>query len=130
MPEVLAAFRGPVSCRRTFDAAGIVLCGCTAEAPAEATTITFAATTDQDLPDTLTDARVESLGERCWRVSTATRSWFIEGGTAHVHCDVAASFYRAIPPRKVRRTRRLSWNLVLILAATRLGMGVLRLLRR
>jgi hypothetical protein len=48
----------------------------------------------------------------------------------HLHRDLAAQFYRAIPPRPAPWAKRVFWRLVLGLAASRAGLALLRALRR
>jgi hypothetical protein len=129
MAEVLATFRGPVSCARAADVPGLTFTGRTAESPDEDTAVVFSAVPPADLPGTLPDVVVERVSEAQWRISSAARAWLI-GGTVHVHCEIAAQFYRAIPPRPAPWTRRLMWRLVLALAANGAGIRLLRLLRR
>ncbi len=58
------------------------------------------------------------------------REWVIAAAAVHLHHEIAAQFYRAIPPRPVPPSRRWLWRIVLALAATRAGLAVLRALRR
>ena len=100
MPELLATFRGPVSCRCAPDIPGLTLSGDTAEAPGEATALAFSAAAPVQFPETLQDARVERLGPGRYRISSAAREWLIEAPAVHLHREIAAPFYRAIPPRR------------------------------
>jgi hypothetical protein len=129
MPEVLATFRGPVSCVRAPDIPGLTLTGRTSESPDEVTAVAFSAAAPAGLPDTLQDVVIERVSEARWRISSAPRAWLVSGA-AHVHGEIAAQFYRAIPPRPAPATKRLMWRVVLALAASRAGIVLLRLLRR
>jgi len=129
MPEVLATFRGPVSCSRAADVPGLTLTGRTSESPDEDTSVAFSAMAPAELPDTLQDVVVERVSEAQCRISSAAHAWLV-GGPVHVHGEIAAQFYRAIPARPAPWTKRLMWRLVLALAASRPGIGLLRLLRR
>jgi hypothetical protein len=130
MPEVLATFRGPVSCRRAADIPRLTLTGRTTEAPDEDTAVAFSAAAPAELPDTLEDVVVERLSEAQCRISSAPRAWLVNAAAVHVHGEIAAQFYRAIPPRAAPWTKRLMWRFVLALAASRAGIALLRLLRR
>ncbi len=48
----------------------------------------------------------------------------------HLHREIAAQFYRAIPPRPVPLLKRWFWRVVLALATSRAGLAALRVLRR
>ncbi len=130
MAELLATFTGPVSCARAAQVPGLTLQGDTAEAPGEYTTLGFSAAAPADLPAALPDAVVEHLGGLHYRIRTAGREWLIEAPAVHLHREIAAAFYRAIPPRPVPWVRRLFLSAVLVLAASRAGMAALRALRR
>jgi len=130
VPELLATFRGPVRCRCAADVPGLTLSGDTAEAPGEATALAFSAAAPAQFPETLQDARVERLGPGRYRISSAPREWLIAAAAVHVHRDVGAQFYHAIPPRPAPWHKRVFWRVVLTLAASRAGLALLRVLRR
>jgi hypothetical protein len=130
MPEVLATFRGPASCRCAGETTGLTLSGSTAERPAEATSLAFSAAAPADCPDTLQDAVVEGRGAGQYRIRSGTREWVIRARAVHLHREIAASFYRAIPPRPAPWRKRLFWRVVLILAGSRSGLALLKALRR
>jgi len=48
----------------------------------------------------------------------------------HLHREVAAQFYHAIPPRRAPWAKRMFWRTVLALGASRMGLRLLRALRR
>jgi hypothetical protein len=135
-PHPLAAFRGPVACRRTGNA--LILTGAAAAVEDERLILTFIGAAGlAEVADSLADSLVNSvaaaevlaLDERHCRIVSAARSWDVEVTSVHVHHDVGAVFYRAIPPRPVPLGKRLLWRLVLALAATRLGKRLLLLVR-
>jgi hypothetical protein len=130
MPEVLAAFRGPVSCTRTAGVPALTLSGNSVQPPGGEAALAFSASNVPDLPDTLHDAVVEQLGGGQYRIVSAPREWLITASAAHLHREIAAEFYRAIPPRPVPWRKRLFWRVVLALAASRAGLAALRALRR
>jgi len=130
MPELLASFRGPVSCRSVAGVPGLTLSGDTAEAPGEPTAVAFSAAAPAEFPDTLEDVRVERLAPGRYRISSAPREWLIDAAAVHVHREIANEFYHAIPPRPAPWRKRLFWRLVLALAASRTGLALLKALRR
>ena len=130
MPELLATFRGPVRCRCAPDVPGLTLRGDTAEAPGEATALAFSAASPVQFPETLQDARVERLSPGHYRISSAMGEWLIDAPAVHLHREIAAQFYSAIPPRRAPWRKRLFWRVVLALAASRAGLALLRTLRR
>jgi len=130
MPEPLVSFRGAVRCRRAPGPLGLTLIGATPERPGETTALAFSATAPDGFPEALEDAVVERLGANQYRIYSAPREWVIAATAVHLHREIAAQFYRAIPPRPVPPSRRWLWRIVLALAATRAGLAVLRALRR
>jgi hypothetical protein len=130
MPERLASFRGEVHCERADRMPGLTLEGKTREAPGEPTALAFSACAPADLPATLEEALVEHLGGRQYRISAATGSWVINASAVHLHREIAAQFYRAIPPRRAPWAKRVFWWAVLALAASRAGLALLRTVRR
>ena len=130
MPELLASFAGAVRCERSGAAPGFTLSGVSAAPPGDEITLVFPAAAPLNLPATLEGARVERLASGEYRISSAAREWRFSAGTAEVHAEVAAAFYRALPPRPVPWLKRVLWSLLLSLAATRAGLNTLRRLRR
>jgi hypothetical protein len=130
MSELVAAFRGPVTCTRAAAVPALTLRGDSAQPPGGETALAFSATALPDLPDTLQDAVVERLGSGQYRIVSASREWLISAGAVHLHREIAARFFRAIPPRPVPWRKRLFWRVVLALAASRAGLAALRALRR
>jgi hypothetical protein len=130
MPERLATFCGVVHCRHAHTVPGLILSGSTTEAPEEPTALAFSATVPADLPPTLQDAVVDHLGGADYRIGAGQREWLITSPAVHLHRDLAAQFYRAIPPRPAPWTKRMFWRVVLSLAASRAGLALLRALRR
>jgi hypothetical protein len=130
MPEPLATFRGRVTCTRTAGVPVLTLNGNSAQAPGGEMALAFSATAVPDLPDTLQDVTVEQLGDGQYRIVSAPHEWLISASAAHLHREIAAQFYRAIPPRPVPWRMRVFWRAVLTLAATGAGLAALRALRR
>ena len=129
MSERLATFRGAVRCTRAGDVPGLTLTGMTAEAPEEPTMLAFSRASGE-FPATLQDPVVERLADGRWRIASASTEWLLPAGPAHLHRDVAARFYQAIPPRSAPWVKRAFWRVVLALAASRAGLATLRRLRR
>lgn len=130
MSERLATFRGTVRCTRARDVPALTLSGVTAEAPAEPTALAFSAGPPGEMPPTLQDAVVERLGDGRYRIASPQGEWLLPGVAAHLHREIAAAFYRAIPPRPAPAGKRAFWRVVLGLAASRAGLATLRWLRR
>jgi len=129
MPERLATFCGVVHCRRAHTVPGLILSGSTAEAE-EPTALAFSAIAPADLPVTLEDAVVDHLGGAQYRIGAGQREWLIASPAVHLHREIATQFYRAIPPRPAPWAKRVFWRVVLLLAASRTGLALLRALRR
>ncbi|MGH8303563.1 MAG: hypothetical protein ACRET5_19115 [Steroidobacteraceae bacterium] len=124
----LAAFRGPVACRRTADA--LTLTGAAADSLDDRLIVTLSRANAPEMPNSFAAATVSVLDEHRYRITSASRFWAVEAASAHVHRDVGAAFYRAIPPRAVPLRKRLFWRVVLALAGTRSGKRMLLSLRR
>lgn len=131
MSEPRHAFSGPVRCRRDSAPLSLTLSGAAAAPHSGMLTLAFAgAAAAPDLPEALTDAAVEALGAGRYRILTAAHEWLISARGLTVTREVAAEFYRALPPRPVPAGKRLLWRAVLALAASRAGLTLLRVLRR
>ena len=130
MPERLVSFRGSVECHREDCVPGLTLTGTTTTPCAQRAALAFSAAAPADLPATLEDVEVEHLGGNEYRIATAGRSWVISASAVHLHSEIAAQFYRAIPPRPAPWGKRVFWQAVLALAASRAGLALLRALRR
>jgi hypothetical protein len=128
LPTALAAFRGPVTCRRGLSA--LTLTGCAADSADDRLIVTFIAATVADFPDSLSAATIRARDERRYRILSGSQEWIVEAMSVHVHRDIGREFYRAIPPRPVPRKKRFFWRVVLALAATRAGKRLLLSLRR
>jgi hypothetical protein len=127
-PQPLAALRGSVSWRRASNT--LTLTGRASDSEDERLILTFIGSGSVELPDSLAAAEVLALDAHHYRIVTPAGSWQIEARSAHVHRDIGAAFYRAIPPRQVPLKKRLFWRFVLMLAGTRAGKRLLLSLRR
>ena len=130
MPEALVRFSGPVRCQRGAAPLGLTLSGRAGAPPGEPATLAFSGAAPPQLPATLTDALIERLDARRYRITSAQQAWDIEANALHVHIEVAGPFYAALPPRRVPLAKRLLWRVVLTLAASRAGLKLLAALRR
>ena len=127
----LVRFRGGVSCRREAGPLGLTLVGRTTDRPEEIATLAFTGSAPSNLPEALEDATVEQVGAGRYRIWSGRREWIVSARSAHLHREVATTFYRAIAPRVVPWSKRLLWRLVLGLAANPAGKRVLlAILRR
>lgn len=139
MTEPLASFRGTVNAARAAHSAlGLTLTGSSAgSAPQgeEPTQLAFSGTAPAALPAVLRDLTVSEPDAGRYRLSSTgsggeAGEWQLEARAAHLHHDVGAAFYQALPPRPVPWSRRLMWALLLRLAASRAGLSLLAALRR
>ena len=129
MTEPLVRFAGSVTCTRGAGALGFTLSGTSAAPQSQAVTAAFAAAAPEGLPAVLDAAVIEHAAPGMFRIATPAGEWSVQATTAHVHRDVTAAFYRAIPPRPVPLSKRLFWRLVLALAGSNPGVALLRRLR-
>ncbi len=78
-----------------------------------------------ELPAILNDVTIEALAPNDLLLRSGPREWRIRCTTWQLHRDVGAAFYRAIPPRQTPWTRRLTWRVLLGIAATSPGRWLL-----
>jgi hypothetical protein len=129
MTETAVRFAGPVSCQRGDGAVKFTLSGMSAAVAGQQVSVGFTSAAPTGLPAALLDAVVEERAPGMFRISSPAGEWPLLAQAMHVHRDVTAAFYRAIPPRPVPLGKRIFWRLVLMLAASSTGMAVLRKLR-
>jgi len=125
----VVSFRGAVSCRREPGVRRLLLVGWTADHPEEAVTLEFPGAAPAGLPEALEEVSVDRLAADRFRIAAAGREWIITAPGCHLHREVAAAFYRAIPPRPVPWSKKLFWRLILAAAGTTLGKWLLVRLR-
>ena len=131
MSEPLVSFRGPVSVQRaSAGALGLTLAGRAGEGVGEPTALAFSGAGAVSLPDGLADLSVVAAGAARYQVAGPSGEWQVEATAAHLHHDVSAAFYRALPPRPVPFAKRCLWAVVLTLAKFRPGLALLAALRR
>lgn len=130
-PHRVVMFRGGVSCRRdSCGPLGLTLVGWTSDHPDERVSLAFSGRPPESFPDVLEDPIVDRLDVRRYRIASPPREWVIEATAIHLHREIAATFYRAIPPRLAPWSKRLFWRVVLGLAASAWGKRLLLALRR
>jgi hypothetical protein len=127
-PSQVAAFRGPVACRRTADS--LTLIGAAADSADDRLILTFISPSMAEVPDSLAAAIVRAVDEHHYRIASASGDLTIEAASLHVHRDIGSMFYRAVPPRPAPLGKRIFWRIVLALAGTRAGKRLLLSLRR
>lgn len=129
--RTLVSFRGGVSCRREPEGPlGLTLFGRTRESPEELASVAFSGPAPEGLPEALEAATVEQLDQRTYRIACEGGEWLVSATAAHVHREVATAFYRVVPPRRPRWSRRVFWRIVLGLARRPAGQRLLFALRR
>jgi hypothetical protein len=129
-PHRVMTFRGGVSCRRDTDGPlGLTLIGLTADHPDEWASVSFSGRAPDTLPEVLEEPTVYRIDERRYRIASTPREWVVEATAVHVHREIAATFYRAIPPRAVPWSKRLFFRLLLAMMANPWGKRILLALR-
>jgi hypothetical protein len=129
-PHRIVAFRGGVSCRRDSNGPlGLTLIGWTADHPDERASVAFSGRPPDNLPEVLEDPTVYRIDDRRYRIASIPREWIVEATAVHLHREIATSFYRAIPPRKVPWTKRLLFRVLLAMMARSWGKRILLALR-
>jgi hypothetical protein len=129
--RTLVDFRDGVSCRREPEGPlGLTLFGRTRDRPDERASVAFSGPAPEGLPEALEAATVEHVADGTYRIACEGGEWLVSATAAHVHREVATAFYRAVPPRRPRWSRRLFWRIVLGLAHRPAGRWLLLALRR
>ncbi len=129
--RTLVSFRDGVSCRRDPQGPlGLTLFGRTRDRPEEMASVAFSGPAPEGLPEALEAASVEQLDEGTFRVTCEGGVWLVSATAAHLHREVATAFYRAVPPRRPRWSRRVFWRIVLAIAGHGAGSRLLFAFRR
>ena len=122
----VAAFTGAVDCRRGESGPiGLMLVGRSADRP-ETIWFAFESAAPPDLPAVIESAIVERSCGQQYRITSQDRSWVVSAARVHVHRDVSAVFYAAVPPRTVPLLKRVLWRAGLIVAASPAGRWLIR----
>jgi hypothetical protein len=125
---MLARFTGPVRKVDGPGPKGITLLGLLEDAdpigpvPAQ---LSLIGTEHNDLPDQIDDLWVEELAGSAVMLRGGAREWQITCRTLQLHRDVGVAFYAAVPPRATPWTRRVTWRMLLGIAATAPGRWLL-----
>lgn len=127
-PAPVAAFRGPVACRREANA--LILTGAAADSADDILIVTFIRPETGELPDSLAAATIGAIDEHHYRIVAGSWDRTLAAASVHVHRDIGGAFYRAVPPRPTPFKKRLFWRGMLALASTGAGKRLLLLLRR
>ena len=129
--RTLVNFRDGVSCRREPEGPlGLTLYGRTRDRPDEMASVAFSGPAPEGLPEALEAATVEQLEDGTYRIACEGGEWRVSATVAHLHREVATAFYRVVPPRRPRWSRRVFWRIVLSLARHPTGRRLLFALRR
>jgi hypothetical protein len=124
--ELLAAFTGPVDCRRCESGpVRLMLVGRSADRT-ETIWLAFEGTAPENLPALIESATVQCASAQQYRIASQDRSWLVTAARVHLHRDVAAAFYEAVPPRTVPWLKRLAWRAGLLVAASPAGRWLIR----
>lgn len=120
--QQVIAYRGAVQIRRdTVGPLNLTLIGKADDGTGETTYLAFANATPLDMPAYVQDVVVHRIGAQSYHVITPNAQWTLDARSMHLHRDVAAGFYEAVPPRGAPLWKRLFWRVVLWLAATSVG---------
>ena len=125
LPSQIVRFAGPVSWVPGPGPAGITLIGRSNEAGSTPAQLSLIGTAGVNLPEAFDDVTVEAQGARDIVLRSGSREWRVACTTWQLHRDVGARFYTAIPPRPTPWKRRLSWRVLLGMAATAPGRWLL-----
>lgn len=132
----LVSFHGAVRCHRAHSAPELTLTGRAQEDEADEVTLAFSASALPELPEVLEDPSVEQIAgdgtggaAATYRLRSAAGEWLIQARAVHLHRELTAAFYTAIPPRVPPWRKRVLWRLILALAGSPLGGPLLRRLR-
>jgi hypothetical protein len=125
LPSQIVCFEGPVSWVPGPGPAGITLLGRIRESGATPAQLSLIGTAGVNLPAALDDVSVEAQATLGIVLRSGSREWCIACRTWQLHRDVGARFYSAIPPRPTPWNRRLSWRVLLGIAATAPGRWLL-----
>src|SRR5437763_898159 len=98
MPDTLASFRGPVSCRRGAAPLGLTLIGETSEHPGERTELAFSAAAPADFPEALEGAVIERVGTHQYRIASAPREALNKAWKARFQVNCVSTRARAAAP--------------------------------
>jgi hypothetical protein len=127
LPSQIIHFKGPANWVSGPGSAGITLLGKIEASDGRITAAELSLSGVQllHLPPVLQDLSVAALAAQHLVLRSGTREWQVHCHTWQLHRDVGASFYAAVPPRRMPWSRRAAWRLMLGLAATAPGRWLL-----
>ena len=128
MPPEILRFEGAVKWEAGPGPAGVTLLGRIVEPDGQTTAaqLSLICSEAADLPaNPLQDLTVETPSAHEVVLRSGAREWRVHCSTWQLHRNVGVTFYAAIPPRRTPWTRRLSWRLLLGVAATSTGRWLL-----
>jgi hypothetical protein len=124
-PSQIARFEGPVSWEPGPGAGGITLLGTISEPRSTPAQLSLIGTEAGQLPSDLADVTAEVSATPGVVLRSGSREWRIACKTWQLHRDVGGTFYAAVPPRPTPWSRRLTWRVLLAVAATAPGRWLL-----
>jgi hypothetical protein len=132
VPPHILRFKGPVKWLAGPGRAGITLVGQIVEpdGSTSAAQLSLSCLERPELPPTLDEVTFEALTAQEMLLRSGAREWRVRGITCQLHRDVGAMFYTAIPPRRTPWSRRLTWRVLLGIAAVGPGRWLLARLAR
>ncbi len=132
MPPQILRFKGPVKWLAGPGPAGITLLGQIVEPDGSTTAaqLSLGCLERPQLPPTLDQVTFEALTAQEMLLRSGAGEWRLPGNSYQLHRDVGAMFYAAIPPRLTPWSRRLTWRVLLGIAAVSPGRWLLARLAR
>ena len=132
VPPQILRFKGPVQWLAGPGPAGITLLGQIVEPDGSTTAaqLSLSCRERPQLPPTLDQVTFEALMAQEMLLRSGAGEWRLAGNSYQLHRDVGAMFYAAIPPRPTPWSRRLTWRVLLGIAAVTPGRWLLARLAR
>jgi hypothetical protein len=111
-------FKGPVK-RVPGPGRAITLIGTILESDGSDTAaqLSLSGVESAQLPALMDDVSFEALTAQDTLLRSGAREWRMRGANWQLHRDVSAMFYAAVPPRPTPWIRRLTWRVLLGIAA-------------
>ena len=131
-PPQILRFKGPVKWLPGPGPAGITLLGQIVEPDGSTTAaqLSLSGLERPPLPPTLDQVTFEALTAQQMLLRSGAGEWRLPGNSYQLHRDVGAMFYAAIPPRPTPWSRRITWRVLLGIAAASPGRWLLARLAR
>ncbi len=119
-PAQILQFKGAVKWASGPGSAGITLLGKITESDGQFTAaqLSLLCSEPLTLPANLTDVSVDLRANGEVQLRSGASEWRVHCNTWQLHRDVGAAFFAAVPPRPTPWTRRVSWRVLLGVAAT------------